>query len=77
MIQVYAIGTPVFLGPHREHVQATVTGVSIRGEGHVAYECAWWDGRKRETAWIEACEVCHDGDPEYVRIGFADAQEAA
>lgn len=54
MLSLWCIGSVVYVG---KDIPATVTGVNIRANAHVMYECVWWDGRTRNTQWFEEFEV--------------------
>ena len=53
-LSVFAVGTEVVIGTDAA-ITAVVTAVSIRDR--VQYECSWWDGRSRHSAWLSDCEV--------------------
>lgn len=65
-ISVFAVGQSVVIGGD---LQATVTGINIRGIDHVQYECSWWDGRSHYCKWLDACEVTSEEQPSRM-IGF-------
>lgn len=66
---VYPPGSKVMLGS----VEALVTGVTIRGHGHVVYEVNWWDGPTHACKWLDALEV--QGCGEKMSIGFLTCRE--
>lgn len=68
-VVLFAVGTTVTIGGH---IDATITGVMIGPSLSVSYECAWWDGRSRTTAWLKQNEVSRkDESTMPLSIGFA------
>ena len=64
-IEVYPIGSEVIAG---HDVSMTVIGINITGP-EPTYECVWWAGRDRKTAWFKDCELdSPEGKKE--KIGF-------
>ena len=50
---VFDIGATVNIGGD---IRGEVTAVCLR-KGTIQYEVAWWSGRDRHCAWLEAAEV--------------------
>lgn len=68
MIEVYPVGATVDLGG----TLAMITGIMIRGKGHVIYECTWWNGHDRKECWVQSGEIrCMTDGHEKIKIGFA------
>lgn len=66
-MDVYKVGSQVKL---TNDVYGVITGISIRGDNYVTYECGWWNGRSYDTKWF------HDSEFEVTaaeknKIGFA------
>lgn len=53
-LEVIPIGCFVTIG---EEIKASVTGICIRENFHVTYECSWWDGNSHVCKWLEQFEV--------------------
>lgn len=53
-LKIYPPKTAVMIGGG---IDAMVVRVCIAMEGHVTYECTWFEGRTRVLAWVEACEI--------------------
>ena len=51
-------------------IPAIVTGISIRMNDHVTYECSWLDGNQHHCKYLEACEVVAVDSPDLIRVGF-------
>jgi len=66
-VEVMMVGSPVMLGGK---VEATITGVCVRGKCHITYECGWWDGRTYQSKWMEQHEVERHEKTEAMKIGF-------
>lgn len=66
-IEVFQVGSPVTIG---EKIKATVTGVCIRENCHVTYECVWWDNTVHHCKWLETVEVRRTEESVAVKIGF-------
>lgn len=64
---VLAIGTPVHIA---DDIKATVTTISIHDDNYVTYEVVWWDGRTRNTAWVEEFEIAKLEHSQSTLIGF-------
>ncbi len=66
-IEVYPNGTKVKIDGE---ITGVVTGINITGRQHVTYQVGWWNGRSRESKWLESFEVeaCEHGQS--VKIGF-------
>lgn len=72
-IEVLEVGSTVFIG--FGEIEAVIIGVSIRGDcHHVTYECEWWSGKDRKSAWLESFNVKAAGENSKVLIGFASCQ---
>jgi hypothetical protein len=71
-IPVIAAGETVLIGSGiNEPIHGTISAVCIRGV-EVTYEVSWWDGRRRETAWISDRDLRPlKHDYVFQRIGFA------
>lgn len=70
MIEVFQIGSPVYIG---EHIEAKVLAISIYEHNRVSYQVVWWDGNTRKTDWLESFEVQpHKGEITKLCIGFTD-----
>lgn len=67
VLELYKIGSKVKLA---DDVHGIITGITIRGDNHVTYECAWWNGRSHDSKWFHANEI-EVTLSEKVRIGFA------
>ena len=67
-IEVMAIGSSVYV---RDDIKAKITGISIRGQNSIRYECSWWDGRTHICEWMEEIEVEECEDAMEMRIGFS------
>lgn len=76
-LKVIQIGTHVHIGTKDDPIIATVSAVCVRGEAHgIQYECVWWDGKSRTTAWCDESEVTPtDKKPSKTTIGFAGGGE--
>lgn len=68
--RVYAIGSLVRIGPENERIEGVVTGIKLQSCGHVSYEVSWWDGRTRNSEWLEGCECVFGEAAETTQIGF-------
>lgn len=66
-LELHKIGSKAKLA---EDVIGTITGISIRGDNHVTYECAWWNGRSHDSKWFDVHEI-EITTSEKLRIGFA------
>ncbi len=66
-IELIQVGSPVTVG---EDIQATVTGIAIDAKCRVTYQCAWWNGRDRQSEWLEQFEVQRVTGVEQMTIGF-------
>ena len=53
VIDVYKIGSKVKLA---EDVFGNITGINIRGDNHITYECGWWNGRSYDAKWFHPSE---------------------
>lgn len=53
-LELYKIGSKVKLA---DDVYGTITGISIRGNNHVTYECAWWNGRSHDSKYFHSSEI--------------------
>jgi len=65
-IEAYKIGSKVKLA---EDVHGSVIGISIRGDNHITYECAWWNGRSHDSKWFHSSEI-EVAVAEKTKIGF-------
>lgn len=72
-VEVFSIGSRVNVGTSDDRFEATIAAVCIRGVAHqVQYECVWWDGKTRTTAWCDESEViASDASPTKLTIGYA------
>jgi hypothetical protein len=50
-------------------IEAIITGISIRGTGHVTYEAGWLHDGTSRTAWFQAFEFTTES-VEKKEIGF-------
>ena len=66
-IDVYGIGSQVKL---TNDVFGVITGITIRGDNHVTYECGWWNGRSYDSNSFTSKEI-EVTIVEKTRIGFA------
>jgi uncharacterized protein YodC (DUF2158 family) len=66
-LDVYGIGSQVKL---TNDVFGVITGITIRGDNHVTYECGWWNGRSYDSRSFTAKEI-EVTIAEKSRIGFA------
>lgn len=69
LLEVYLVGQSVWIG---KDITATITGIWIRGNNHVSYQCSWWDGRTRKEEWFPDFEVQALPDPQRLRVGFRE-----
>ena len=67
MVKVIPISTSVLIG---DDIPARVSAVCVRKNGHITYECVWWNGRTHECQWLESFELKTDGG-EFEELGFA------
>ncbi len=51
-------------------ISAIITGIMIEAKVHITYRCAWWDGRTRNSEWLEQFEVTRTDETQGVTIGF-------
>ena len=72
---VLEIGSAVNIGTVDDPIPAVVHAVSLRGKGGAVaqYECVWWDGKTRNTGWIDEREIIQASKPLTARmnIGFS------
>lgn len=54
MLSVIPVGADVTVGGN---VAAVVQQIIIAANGHVQYQCAWWDSGSRKCEWLHANEV--------------------
>lgn len=66
VLEVYKIGSKVKLA---DDVHGVITGISIRGDHHITYECAWWNGRSHDNKWFHCSEI-EVTVAEKTKIGF-------
>lgn len=66
VLELYKIGSKVKL---TDDVHGTITGISIHGDNHVTYECAWWNGRSHDSKYFHSSEI-EVTLSEKTRIGF-------
>ncbi len=66
-IELIQVGSPVTVG---EDIRAAITGIAIDAECRVTYQCSWWDGRTRQSEWLEQFEVQRVPGVEQMTIGF-------
>jgi uncharacterized protein YodC (DUF2158 family) len=66
-LELYKIGSKVKLA---EDVFGAITGINIRGDNSISYECGWWNGRSYTTQLFSANEI-EVTISEKTRIGFA------
>jgi len=76
MIELYCgIGDRVNIGGVQpKGIEAVVTGVCIRGEGNITYECAWIHGGQRYTDWFTRKEIRRKSQGARPTLGFASAE---
>ncbi len=67
LIEVISPGTSVVIG---SEILGSVTGIGIRGKGHVSYEVSWWNGNSHECKWFESFEVEQLTTTKRLTIGF-------
>jgi hypothetical protein len=68
VMEVFDIGSRVEIG---KKIPAIVTGVCIRNNKYVTYECSWWAGDIHHCEWLAADEVCwKDSESARISIGF-------
>jgi hypothetical protein len=53
-VDVYKIGSKVKL---TEDVFGTITGINIRGDNDIYYECGWWNSRSYTTQMFAVNEI--------------------
>lgn len=53
----------------RGDIKAIITGIMIHGKDHIQYECSWWNGESRTSAWLDATEI-DAGDMIWKEVGF-------
>jgi hypothetical protein len=69
-VELIAPGTRVRIGD--EQFDGFVSGVTIRGRGHVMYEVVYWCGPHRKCEWVEPVELhAPPTQPAPIRMGFA------
>jgi len=66
-LELYRVGSKVKL---EDNVFGTITGIMIRGQNYVTYECSWWNGRSHDSKWFHETEL-EVTLSEKTRIGFA------
>ena len=75
-VMTLRIGEAVELGPEGSPISASVNAISIRWHEQkrftIQYECVWWDGRTRHTAWCDEGEVRVQRKTGSTKIGFAN-----
>lgn len=69
-MELYAINTRVKIASGT--LNAIITGINIRANEVVMYECSWWSGNDRKLEWLNSYEV--EAVDEYnagkIKIGF-------
>ena len=72
-LTVLPVGTLVHVGTPDDPIVASVTAFSVRGIAHgIQYECVWWDGKTRTSAWVDESELRPtDKKPPRMQIGFS------
>ena len=65
-LDLYSVGTKVKLA---DDVFGTIIGIMLRGDNHITYECAWWNGRSHDSKWFHQKEIEVTASDK-TRIGF-------
>lgn len=66
-MDILPIGSKVII---RDDIKAFITGILIRANDHIQYECTYWNGDSRNCAWLEDMEVNPDGAIDKKHVGF-------
>lgn len=67
VIELYKIGCTILID---ENIEAIITGICIKGNYHITYECTWWDGKTRKCEWLEETEIKLHDKTKLSKIGF-------
>lgn len=65
-VELYKIGSKVKL---TDDVYGVITGITIRGDNYITYECSWWNGRSYDSKWFHSSEISVTTAEKY-KIGF-------
>lgn len=68
MIEVYQLGTKVFLGSTSDDIPAKIIGIALY-EGSTQYLVSWFDGKTRKQEWVYECEF-NVVEKKNLKIGF-------
>ena len=66
-LELHKVGSKVKLA---NDVYGVISGVCIRANNYVTYECSWWNGRSVDNKWFHESEI-EVTENEKTRIGFA------
>jgi len=66
VLELYKIGSKVQLA---DDVYGIITGINIRGDNYITYECGWWNGRSYDSKWFHGDEI-EITTNEKTKIGF-------
>ena len=66
-IEVMQVGSPVTLA---DNIPARITGILIHDKCRITYECVWWDGQTRTSAYLEEFEVTRADETQGMTVGF-------
>lgn len=69
-IEVFPVGTEVWVGPDTGRVAGLITGVMLEDYENVSYRVVWWNGNDRRSEWLIADEVTTVPDQKRQTIGF-------
>lgn len=70
-LTVHQIGTEVRLTNGDNTINALISGICVRRNDHVTYECVWIKNGDRCSTWVEEFEVTHPRKREQ-QIGFME-----
>ena len=65
-VEVFKIGSLVSLSG----IKAIVTGITIRSNNFVTYECSWWDNNTHNCKWFDSIEVEKREESLVGKVGF-------
>ena len=66
-IEVMQVGSPVTLA---DGIPATITAILINDKCRVTYQCVWWSGQERKSAYLEEFEVTPADETQRTTVGF-------
>lgn len=73
MLNLLAVGSPVWVGAEDDRIEGEVTAITIMAGDHVRYEVAWWSARTRNCVWLEESEVSPASKAKRREVGFLES----